>query len=352
MSRLRQLLLFCSIVIMASPDQVDAEEPKVNVETLLSGLDNPSAVAVQPGTSVIFVAEGGTGQIIKVADEKDAQPAAVITGFPTHAYGKQKYALGPLGLGFQSPSLLIVASGVSEAGGEVVRQYKLPSAPAEAVAFDKTEQAIDLAKPRGEDGQLAHACALLVGPTAVYALSHTDAQKPAIAKADITNLKIGEFKPLIALPSFAPRALPWTVPFTLSKKGFMVAVEPAAEADTKESNLAFYAGKTGKLLMRLPMELSEVTALVYSPKTDRLYALNFGESDPATGGLYRLDAAVVNGQSGVEAVQVTPLDRPTGMAFGNDNRSLYVTAFGETKNGAAGKVGKLLKITPADKHEL
>ena len=135
--------------------------------------------------------------------------------------------------------------------------------------------------------------------------------------------------------------------------GFLVLGPRSAneKSDAKgrhQSLLAFYSAKSGNLLMSLPTGRHDITGLAYSPKSGRLYAVDFAWDDPAQGGLYRLDAATVDNQAGVKAVKMTSLDKPSTLVFSSDN-VLYVTTFGslptEPKSDKPTKPGKLLKIT-------
>src|SRR5437868_2286371 len=96
-----------------------AADPKV--ETVLSGLVNPTGVAIQPETGTIFVSDSGDGKIIRVADGK-AQD--VITGSPKDLYGKgPKYDIGPLGIAFFDKNTLVVGDGGYVDGKEFVRVF-------------------------------------------------------------------------------------------------------------------------------------------------------------------------------------------------------------------------------------
>ena len=100
-----------------------AQEPAS--ETLLSGLTNPSGVAVQPETGIVFVADSGTGRVVRVVEGK---AEVVIQGFPLDSYGKEpSYAVGPLGLTFLDKDRLVVGGGGLPDGEELLRVYKLPA---------------------------------------------------------------------------------------------------------------------------------------------------------------------------------------------------------------------------------
>src|SRR5262245_30446526 len=63
-------------------DESGSNRQQVRVETLLSNLDRPCGLAVQPETNDVFVSETGAAQIIKVAHPKEpAEAVPVVTGF-------------------------------------------------------------------------------------------------------------------------------------------------------------------------------------------------------------------------------------------------------------------------------
>ncbi len=78
------------VCLAAVPAQA---EDGLKVETILSDLDNPCGIAIQPETGVVFVADSGASKVVKVVGGK-AEP--VVTDFPVDIYGKgPKYNIGP-----------------------------------------------------------------------------------------------------------------------------------------------------------------------------------------------------------------------------------------------------------------
>ena len=74
-----------------------ADPPKVKVETVLTGLDNPMAIAFRPGatgSNELLISESGAGQVVRMLTDKPGKPTPVVTGFPV--------AAAPAPLGFQS----------------------------------------------------------------------------------------------------------------------------------------------------------------------------------------------------------------------------------------------------------
>jgi hypothetical protein len=102
--------------------------------------------------------------------------------------------------------------------------------------------------------------------------------------------------------------------------------------------------------MALPTGLRDVVALAYSPSSNRLYAADLAWSAAGEGGIYRLDAGKVDGRSGLKAIKIASLERPTALAFAADN-TLYAVALGapmkdgDKQDQDAAKKGMLVKIT-------
>ena len=130
------LMAMMTLSVFADDESKEEAKPQgtpatVEAQTVLDGLDNPCAVAIQPETGDIFVSDSGAGRIIRVVDGK-AQD--VITDFPGDVYGKgPMYNIGPLGLGFISKDILVVGGGGQKDGDELLRVYKVPEKGADPI---------------------------------------------------------------------------------------------------------------------------------------------------------------------------------------------------------------------------
>jgi DNA-binding beta-propeller fold protein YncE len=89
--------------------------------------------------------------------------------------------------------------------------------------------------------------------------------------------------------------------------------------------------------------LFDITDLAYSPVTEFLYAVDFASMAEDRGGIYRIDAAIVDGRQACQVLPVATVFRPTALAFAPDG-AMYVTALGDT-DAAQENRGILLKIT-------
>ena len=104
-----------------------------------------------------------------------------------------------------------------------------------------------------------------------------------------------------------------------------------------DSLLTMYETATGKLVKSLKTGLHDIAGLAYSPKTGKLYCVDFAWVDTKQGGLYEL---TVTGDE-VKATKIASLDKPTALAFDKDG-GLYVTVFGTAAAGSTTPSGALL----------
>jgi hypothetical protein len=119
--------------------------------------------------------------------------------------------------------------------------------------------------------------------------------------------------------------------------------EPTAARD---SRVAMYSPTSGELALNLATDLCDIVGLAYSPRGD-LYAVDFAWAEPKAGGVYRLEAAQVDGRESCRAVKIASVVHPTAIAFTPDG-SLCVTAFGDRNEPDAAPTGVLLNITPIE----
>jgi len=303
-------------------------------EVVLDGLKNPSGIAVQPETGVVFVSDSAAGRIVRVV-EGNAQE--VITGSSTDTYGKgPKYTIGPMGLAFLGQNRLVVADSGFPDGEEYLRVFEVPAAGEAAVAYDDCTKvgpitATDTIKAEG------NFYAVAATEAALYVTCNGDDTKGWISKSDITGASFGELARFIASKEATEVDAP--VAITISPRGELVVGQMGEITVPRDGLLTFYNAKDGKLLYNQPTGLHDITALAYSPK-GHLYALDFAWNDLSQGGLFRLDN---DGDGGVNAVKIKSLDKPTAMAFGSDG-SLYITLIGLVEEGQEVGAGQLLRL--------
>ena len=307
-----------------------AQEPAS--ETLLSGLTNPSGVAVQPETGIVFVADSGTGRVVRVVEGK---AEVVIQGFPLDSYGKEpSYAVGPLGLTFLDKDRLVVGGGGLPDGEELLRVYKLPAEG----TIEASEMLAGLALPaldqlKGEGN--FHGVVYIQG--ALYVSCNGDDSKGWIARAAVEGDKVGPLERAIASRELTGVDAPGAV--TAAKDGSLVVGQLGEIDVANDSLLCFYEPSGGKLLAKYATGLHDITGLAFAP-SGRLYAIEFAWMATDQGGLFQLVANRDNPLA-VEARRLLTLDKPSAITF-DDEGAAYITLFG---SGDAEKPsGSLIKI--------
>jgi DNA-binding beta-propeller fold protein YncE len=327
------------LVVLSAASLLTAAEPKV--ETVLDGLVNPTGVAIQPETGVVYVADSGEGKVVRVVEGK-AQDA--ITGSPKDVYGKgPKYDVGPLGLVFFDKNTLVVGDGGYVDGKEFIRVFAVPEA-GKTLDYEKDAKSkhgplegTDDLKPEG------NFYALAASKTAVYITSNGDDTKGWVLRIPVEGTKFGKLERWLATKEQVEVDAP--VGITLGSRGEIVIGQMGEVNKPNDSLLTFYSASTGKKLLNLETNLFDITALAYHPKTGLLYATDFAWMEPKSAGLYRLDRGAKEGDSPLKVTKIVALEKPTAMAFAPDG-ALYVTTIGSPKEEeTAAKTGKLVKIT-------
>jgi hypothetical protein len=322
-----------------------AEPPKVKVEPIASGLDNPMGIAIRPGTNELFISESGAGRVIRILADKPAKTATILTGVPVGAAPSPLgFRVGPLGLVFLDRVTFAIGTGGKGPGQDVVGIYTL--AGDKTLKFDDAKRKLGPIRA-GNDSQTGegffHGVAAI--PIALFATSRGDASAGWISRAFVLdgNANVADLKPLIKTKSLTQVGGPMAL--AISKRGELVVGESGTLDKPHDSSVSFYNPKDkGKLLLTVPTGLSDIVGLAYSPRTGNLYALDLSWNDPKEAGLYRLDANRHDGKMTATAVKVASLDRPTAMTFSTD-AALYVTVLGAAKEGSSEKTGQVIKIT-------
>lgn len=340
--KLSRLLAPALVAALLVPASAEEKKTSVKVETVVTGLTNPSGIAVQPGDESqarLFISDSGALRVVSVDTKNPSELKEVITGFPKDVYGKgPAYDIGPLGLAFINKNTLVVGGGGLPDGEELVRVYALPE---DGKTLQASEMKVQLG-PIGPGEKTAKGegnfYAIAVGDNALYVTCNGDDTKGWVAKADLAGGTPSNFEPYIATKEATDVDAPTGI--AVNDQGHIVVGQLGEINIPNDSLLTFYSPQTGKMLMNLETGLFDIVALAYSP-SGQLYALDFAWMDTKQGGLFRLDS---DGNGGVTAVKVTELDKPTAMAFAPDG-ALYVTVFGAAEDGSTKESGKVLKIT-------
>jgi DNA-binding beta-propeller fold protein YncE len=343
-------LLVANAVVIARAD--DADKPNVTVETVYTGLHHPCGVAVQPTTGNVYVSESGAGQVVRFSPTELGKPSAAVTGFPLSNSGNAlTQNTGPLGLAFLHQNLIVVGGSQQKDGEDVIRVYALAAGPNQAALDFKSAKGtlkrvvIGEEKPSGP----ASYWGLAMSPSALWVTSQGEQENDWIFKASIGGDSFENLAPFLRTTSGAHLDGPMGIAVRNSRE-FLVASFAGKLDAAEDSTLAFYHIRRGNMMMTLQTGLHDLVALAYSPSSNRLYAVDLAWSAAGEGGIYRLDAAKIDGRSGVKAVKIASLERPTALAFTADN-TLYAVALGESEKDGdesgkdAPRKGVLVKIT-------
>ncbi len=302
-----------------SKPAAEAAAPKLKVAVI--HLDNPSGVAVHPGTKHVF-ATSKQG-VFRFVPGKPGKIYLEVEGFPTDVYGKgPMYNIGPLGCALWGTDRLIVADGSRKDGEELVRVYKIedavPEKPRKEDAAEFTLGPIapgDLS-PKGEGNFYGAA----VWKDAIYITCNGDDTKGWIAKSVIADGKPGALTPTIATKEATEVDAP--IGITVSPDKSQLVVSQGGEVNVAGDSLLTIYDAEGKLVKKYATGLNDITGLAYSP-TGKLYATDFSWVKTEDGGLFEL---VIEGDE-VKPKKIMTLDRPTALAFDAEG-GLYISVFG------------------------
>ncbi len=337
---MRHLLTLASIALLAA--WIPSADAQVKVETVVGGLYNPCGVAIQPETGDLFVADSGALRVVRVVDGKAHD---VIVGFPKDVYGKgPEYDIGPLGLAFLDKDTLVVGGGGNTDDKELLRIYTVPAADADPIKAEDMKASFGL--PANEDLMPeGNFYAVAATKTGIFVTCNGDDTKGWVAKADVKDGKVDNFRRFIATKELVEVDAP--VGITISPRGEVVVGQMGEINLPGDSLLTFYNANNGKKLSNFETGLHDISAVAYSTqgKTKQLYALDFAWLDAKEGGLFQLIAKRKDGKQTIEAKKIVALDKPTAMIFADDG-TLYITVIGTAEEGSDAKPGKLLKIAP------
>jgi hypothetical protein len=315
----------------------------VKVETVLTGLRNPTSVAIRPGGNSelyeVFVADSGARRVVKISSNEPSRSTDVITGFPDASETGKRLAKGnPFSLLFLDEKHLV--AGIAGAPPEV-RVYELSAADT-PIAAEAAKQKVIPELPGEEFGDTFGSCVGLartrsndyVADMLFFAFSGSH-HVNGFWKVPVRANMLGEMSRLeikTALRFFRLTAL------AVSEQGYMLAVDDSSRLIQNE--LMFLNPTNAQVVLSFRLDLSAVSSVAYSPKSGDLYALAtlYGTDEE---GLFRLDDAGEPGERQIAATKIVDFQRPAAMAFGPEG-ALYVTTLGDnTKDDG----GALLKVT-------
>jgi hypothetical protein len=291
--------------------------------------------------------------VIRVYTDKPNEAEPVVTGFPTEKFGeKPTYKIGPLGLEFITRTKLAVGTGGLAAGEDVVQVYALPQELA-AIDYDKAEYHVG---PIPAGGRSKNGEGNFFGVAKIpeddsekgfFVSSAADKEKGWVLKSGVAANRLGDLQPFLATQQATGVGNPTAVVVNPKPRSrYLVVAQMGGTDDERDSVIGFYGPASGEPALVEKTGLYDITGLAYSPTGD-LYATDFAWARPAAGGVYRLEAAEVEGRQSCRAVKIAAAMRPTALTFTPDG-SLYMTAMGERNSVDEAPTGVLLKIAPRE----
>jgi DNA-binding beta-propeller fold protein YncE len=326
-------------------DEGHAEEAEVQL--ILSGLNNPTSVAIQPETGHVFVADSGAGRVVAFdpaeKDKEKGKVRAVITGFSKDIYGKgPMYDIGPLGLLFLDQDTLVVGDGSLKDGEELVRIYDLSTGS--KLTAEDTKYTLGPIGPGEESAKgEGNFYALAASRSAIYVTCNGDDTKGWVARIALDGGQPGALEPFIATKAVLEEAgnpVDAPVGITLNRDGHIVVGQMGEINVEGDSLYTVYDPEDGSLKAHAATGLYDIAGLAYGP-SGNLYAVDYAWMDTTQGGLFRLDIDEEVGT--VTSVKLASLDKPTSLAFSPDG-ALYVTLIGTAEEGSTKKPGKLVRV--------
>jgi len=316
----------------------DADQP--TIEKVLTSLKNPRGVAIRPDSAgepyEIFVAESGAGRIIKVASANPKKIEAVV-GFPAPADGHFN-SPGIQSLQFLDRTRLVVAG--DDDGVPFVRLYELPETDTPLTAEHPKQ---DIQVPGSDETASARTLRGIarsqpndrVGDILVI-IAWNNGKTTGLVSAPVRAGTLGDAVPLVdASPDLDANAI------AVGAKGHIVVASSSDSERDRSAQLKFLNPLDRRNVMQLPVELSRIVALAYSPRSGNLYAANFPTQGDGKSGIYRIDDAGQRGAPACTATKIADIRHPTALAFAADG-TLYVTSSGNPNTEDA---GALVKVT-------
>lgn len=327
------------------------ESAQFKVETIHDNLDNPAGLVVRPGAGnsgpfSLYFSESGAGRVVRLATDKPSELQPVVTGFPIRPFRRgADCRVGPLGLAFLSRMKLAVGVGNSPDDPIAVGVYNLPD-EGESVEFASSVADASLGPRKNSKGN-ERFFNLARTEGALLLAACDDEGVGGVFKASIDANKLSGLRQLIKAPSDdSARGVLGVAINPKPRANYLLSAQMGELGAERDSRVTFLAPASGDVALQLEAGLRDATALAYSPAGD-LYVADAAWDDPAAGGVYRIDAAEVDGRQSCRPVRIATIARPTSLVFTADG-ALYATAFGPRNDPTAPPTGALLKITPAE----
>lgn len=328
-------------VLMLGFASTGYSQDEVEFEIVAENLQNPRAIAIQPETGHLFVAESGALRVVRIVG---GEPEEVVIGFAKDYTGKSPiYEIGPLSLLFLDRDTLLISDGGKEAGMDQIRVVTVPERGEPPVKVNSdVDQRLRLQSDdqHSADGNF---WAMTKLEDYVLATCGDDLRNGWIARSAIRGNRPTTLRRFFSTVRSVRTRIPHGI--TTSPEGEIVVAQAGEIQDERDSLLVFF-GAEGDFLDSFETGLNDIYGLAYGPNQGRLFAVDFCNARPNEGGLYKLVAT----REGCRAVQLASLPRPSSLAF-SDTGDLYVTTVGRFVEGAEVSNGRVLRFSGLDQSE-
>lgn len=327
------------VIILAIISRFSIAQQPEGLTTLVTGLSQPNAVAIQPESDAIFIVESGKGRVVRLAGET-LQP--VITDFPlVTSNDGAEVPLGPTGLLFLSKEALLVSSRTPGDDSPLVRLYRVTD-DSSPIRFEAALVTFELGPLEDPLDSPSHVVSMVASAERVFASLRSDEGPGRVIQFDRSDEESSEIRTWInmdqAMESSRPSGL------TVSPHGYLVVSAMGQSGEQASSTLAFLEMSSKKVVLQLETGLQNVSSVRYSGRK-QMYLLDSAWSDPEQGGLYRA-IADRSAPSGMITRRIVALDHPTDMVFDSDG-AVLITSWGklDSDGGPQGALWRLASDT-------
>jgi hypothetical protein len=302
----------------AAPTDFKTESGRA-ISLVVTGLNNPTGVAMQPETGEVFIADSGNGQVVRLFENKITP---VITNFPTQTLPTEpRVKVGPLSLAFLNKNNLLVGN-----GGQLedsLQQFVISDSATPANA-DTAKTSLTLFNNEGENQAEGNFSSVAVGPTFVLVTSQGQAGRGWVSLGNRpTGDAVTDLTRHIATTDQLKSSTPSAI--SITPHGYALVANLGSLGPDRDSVAGFFEITSKRLLLKLDLGLRDVSALSYSPRR-QMYALDLSWTEPAEGGLFRVIEDTTSPTKLVTKL-IARLPYPTAMCFDSDG-GLFVTLRG------------------------
>jgi glucose/arabinose dehydrogenase len=298
-------------------------------QVVLGGLKRPTAVAIQPKSGELFIAEAGAGRIGRLNDVPGSYDIlSVIDGFSADGDSENS---GLQNIAFADKYTLIVATGEAD-GQSAVQVYRIP--PAGSIEAGDLRSVLDVA-PEGQP-LAARSLALAWIDDKLFLAGR------GASRGFLTDIQWNDDgQNACHLLTKRPGEVNSPTAMTQGPRGELLVANMGGSGDQTDSTLLIFDIPSSEARASVAVGLRDLVAVALSPRTRLLYGLERTGGGSQPGGLYRLDVKEDEGELICVPARLMTLNQPTAMAFAPDGTLFIVT---DASHAADHEGGLLVRI--------